>query len=214
MLQLTDRLRRSAQVFRKPDTAQVEQSVQRLLDLANSHPHMKYLRNQPTIDTYIAYENGIGFGQYAFEDIPQNTLVFFTDGKIKIDSDPRERDWYLFIDMMVPVQGNHFRTVDAVYTLDDLWYVNHACANPNMTAVTTIINGGSLGYFHVVAYYTNRHVNAGEQLTIDYYNNVSSTVKKQVLDNHPKPGFVKCRCSHACPNYIRALPVVPLDEVH
>lgn len=214
MLRLAYTLRRGAPMSLLDNYSfKVYDDVQKLLDEANDTFHMKDLATQYLPLVYYHDVEGCGSGMFAQEKIKRDTLVDYTYGNIVLYPDPEEKLNYLHVDIKIKNKAGRLRTVDAVYTMGDSYFINHACINPNLTGVPRTLECPS-GSIQIKEYYTNRRVYPHEQLTLDYYTHLDQETKKEVLDDHPKPGFVKCRCSPVCYNYIRYTTPVPVQDAH
>lgn len=217
MFRLTNQLRKSAAITLF-ETGKTRERVQKLLNKANDTPHMMALRSMMLPVVFYNDVEGCGKGMFAQETIEPDTLVDFTKGNIVLCPDPDEKLNYLEVGIKVKDRAGRSRTVDAVYTMDDTYFINHACDSPNVIGPNLVAVPRTLecpnGSIEILEYYTKRRVYANEQLTLDYYTHLDQETKKEVLDDHPKPGFVKCRCSPMCYNYIRFTPPVRLNDAH
>ncbi|RXM92773.1 Histone-lysine N-methyltransferase EHMT1 [Acipenser ruthenus] len=106
-----------------------------------------------------------GWGVRALQDIPDGTFVCEYVGEIISDSeaDVREDDSYLF---------DLDNKVGRVYCIDASFYgnisrfINHTC-EPNIFPVRVFTSHQDLR-FPRIAFFSSRHINAGEELGFDY----------------------------------------------
>ncbi|CAG8542893.1 10582_t:CDS:2, partial [Ambispora leptoticha] len=163
------------------------------------------------------YDTGItGWGVKSSIDIPTNTFIDIYTGHVitKQESERLAEKYsamgksYLFdLDFIEPA---HY-TIDAFYQGNVTRFFNHSC-DPNLVVYMVMTDNQNI-YMPNIAFFSRRHIKAGEELTFDYIRlrekKEMNLMKEKNRNWNPnkvvlQPGEILCKCgANSCRKVIQ-----------
>ncbi|UYV70644.1 SUV39H2 [Cordylochernes scorpioides] len=153
--------------------------------------------------------NGKGWGVKTLDKIRKDMFVMEYMGEIISNEEAERRgqiynelgSTYLF-DLDFETETNAF-TVDATYMGNASHFVNHSCS-PNMTVFAVWVNNLD-SRMPRIAFFSNRTIQPGEELTFDYTKDMQQKQTKQPNDEGPQEdldysSFTKMDCKCGAPS--------------